>query len=242
MIESGTIKTTFSGDGKTTAFPYSFTINSVADMHVAIHNSETGNTIELSSDFYVDTSAKIVHYPGYAPGQEPAMMEQPAVLPNGYTLTIFRQTNVNQLTDLGSRYPLKSIETMIDKLTMIAQEHDEQIGRSVQSDIGGTETAAELMDRIETAANSAVEAAGEAAANRDSAGASAEAAQASDVSAAASAGSAELSAEAAAKIVATSAIMYDTFVFDDGVLVPQMYAQPSQNWGVDECIFPLQTS
>lgn len=240
MIESGAIKVTFSGDGKTTAFPYSFAVNSAADIHVAIHDSSTGDTVELSSDFYVDTLAKMVHYPGYAPGQEPAMAERPAIIPNGYTVTIFRQTHVNQLTDLGSRYPLRGIEMMVDKLTMIAQEHDEQIGRSVHTDIGGTETADELMNRIETAADSAVEAAGASATSRAAAESAAEGAKASDLSAAAAASSAGLSAEEAAKIVSTSAIMYDTFIFDDGVLAPQMYAQPSQRWGVDECIFPLQ--
>jgi chemotaxis protein histidine kinase CheA len=205
MIESSSTKATYSGDGKTTAFPYAFKLNAAADMHVAIYNSADETTTELTSDYYVDTAAKVVHYPGYASGQEPALSEQPPVLPAGKTITIYRETDVDQLTDLGSKYPLPNIEDIADKLTMIAQELKEKIARSVKTSVSDTETPEERYLEMQTyvsetksSAVSAASSASAAAASASNASISATAAAASDTDAKNQAAAAAASAQTAA--------------------------------------------
>lgn len=140
MIETTITKVTYQGDGKTTSFPFSFAIDEESNIGVAVYNKSSQETKTLSSDFYVDTVAKTVQYPGYATGQEPPTAEQPAVLSTDEMITIYRETEVTQLTNLGSKYPLPKIEGMSDKLTMILQELIETLSRAIKVNIGDPET------------------------------------------------------------------------------------------------------
>lgn len=140
MIETTITKVVYQGDGKTTSFPFSFAIDEESNIGVAVYNKSTQKTRTLSSDFCVDTVAKNVRYPGYAPGQEPPATEQPPVLSADEMITIYRETEVTQLTNLGSKYPLPKIEGMSDKLTMILQELIETLSRAIKVNIGDPET------------------------------------------------------------------------------------------------------
>lgn len=140
MIETTITKVTYQGDGQTTSFPFSFAIDEESNISVAIYNKKTQETKSLSSDFYVDTVAKTVTYPGYATGQEPPATEQPAILSANEMITIYRETEITQLTNLGSKYPLPKIEGMTDKLTMILQELVETLSRAIKVNIGDPET------------------------------------------------------------------------------------------------------
>lgn len=136
MISNTTSKVTYQGDGKTTEFPYTFDLAAKSDMHVKLYDTETETATELTSDFYVDTTAGKVIYPGYESGQEPEESARPAILKSTQKLTLYRQTEVSQLTALGSKYPLPAIEEMSDKLTMICQEHDEHLSRCLTAEMG----------------------------------------------------------------------------------------------------------
>lgn len=140
MIEHRKTSVTYRGDGVTTSFPFSFDISSADNIHVAIYDTATEVTTDITRDYFVDAATKVVHYPGYAPGQAPAASAQPPKLPNGKTITIYRKTPINQLTNLGTKYPLPSIEAMSDKATAILQEFGEQIGRSVKVPHGNPKT------------------------------------------------------------------------------------------------------
>lgn len=160
MISNSETKVTYNGNGSTTVFPYTFPLNDADDMHVAIYDKTTEVSTKLTKDYYVDTNAHTVHYPGYAPGQAPALSQQPEILPSTKTITLYRETDVDQLTDLGDKYPLPSIEMALDKVTMILQELTEQLKRSVKVAVGDPETPEERYMQMqtyvsETAANSA---------------------------------------------------------------------------------------
>ena len=148
MIGDITPSVTYRGDGVTTAFPFPFDISSADTIRVAIYDMATEITTEITRDYFVDVSAKVVHYPGYAPGQTPAAAAQPPKLANGKTITIYRKTPINQLTDLGAKYPLPTIEAMVDKVTAIVQEHDEALGRVVMVQHGSTIHPADLIAKI----------------------------------------------------------------------------------------------
>ena len=129
MISTSDSRLIFEGNGTTTEFPYHFPIIKASDMVVKLQSSD-GTETTLTSDYYVNTYLNAVIYPGYAPGQEPAEDERPAVLAKGEKLIIYRKTPITQETALGDKYPFNLIEKAVDKLTLIDQE---LYGRSERS-------------------------------------------------------------------------------------------------------------
>lgn len=148
MIEYRKTAVTYQGDGNTSVFPFSFAVTDANSVHVSIYDKATDVSVELTRDYFVDMTANVVHYPGYAPGESVDAHAQPPKLPRGKNITIYRVTPIDQLTDLGNKYPLPYIETMADKLTAILQEHDEMLGRAVTSQKGSGITPKELIDSI----------------------------------------------------------------------------------------------
>lgn len=163
MVNNSDTKVSYQGNGQTTVFPFSFPFIQRDYIKVAIYDSLTEKTKTIDSDYYVDTVANTVIYPGYEPGQEPAEALRPPILPSTSTITIYRQTDVDQLTDLGEKYPLKDIENMADKITEIIQEQAETLGRAVKVPVGDPKTPeeklADLQNYVSDAANSAKNAA-----------------------------------------------------------------------------------
>ena len=148
MIEYRKTAVTYQGDGNTSVFPFSFAVTDANSVRVSIYDKATDVSVELTRDYFVDMTANVVHYPGYAPGESVDAHTQPPKLPRGKNITIYRVTPIDQLTDLGNKYPLPYIETMADKLTAILQEHDEMLGRAVTSQKGSGITPKELIDGI----------------------------------------------------------------------------------------------
>ena len=163
MVETSVVKWIYVGDGETTHFPFPFPFENVDDVKVSLYDIPTETETPLTSDYFVDSNASEVIYPGYPPGEEPPESEQPPVLPDTMKIVIYRDTPVDQLEDLGQKYPLPIIEAMVDKATMILQELAEKVSRAVTVDKGDTETPAELKERLlessEAAAASAAAAA-----------------------------------------------------------------------------------
>ena len=148
MIEYRKTAVTYQGDGNTSVFPFSFAVTDANSVRVSIYDKETDASTELTRDYFVDMTAHVVHYPGYAPGEPVDAHAQPPKLPRGRNITIYRVTPINQLVDLGNKYPLPYIEAMADKVTAILQEHDEMLGRAVTSQKGSGITPKELIDSI----------------------------------------------------------------------------------------------
>ena len=148
MIEYRKTAVTYQGDGNTSVFPFSFAVTDANSVRVSIYDKATDVSVVLTRDYFVDMTANVVHYPGYAPGESVDAHAQPPKLPRGKNITIYRVTPIDQLTDLGNKYPLPYIETMADKLTAILQEHDEMLGRAVTSQKGSGITPKELIDSI----------------------------------------------------------------------------------------------
>ena len=148
MIEYRKTAVTYQGDGNTSVFPFSFAVTDANSVRVSIYDKATDVSVELTRDYFVDMTANVVHYPGYAPGESVDAHAHPPKLPRGKNITIYRVTPIDQLTDLGNKYPLPYIETMADKLTAILQEHDEMLGRAVMSQKGSSITPKELIDSI----------------------------------------------------------------------------------------------
>ena len=148
MIPSAETKITYIGDGKTKIFPFAFKYNDAADVKVAIYDILNDVTKVIKKDYYVDTVANVVKYPGYPPGQEAPQNEQPPVLTKNWKIVVYRETPISQEIDLGDKYPLEPLENMHDKPIMILQEILEMLNRCVMASIGSATTAEEMIEAI----------------------------------------------------------------------------------------------
>lgn len=131
VIDSAVVSQVYLGDGVTTQFPIPFPFSDADDVKCSIYDIPTEIETDLTSDYFVDTVAGKVIYPGYPPGEAPPVSEQPPVLPDTQKLVVYRATPINQLEDLGEKYPLPIVEGMVDKNTMILQEMNEITSRAV---------------------------------------------------------------------------------------------------------------
>lgn len=155
MIPASEIKVIYTGNSKATEFPFSFKFNDKSDIKVALRDIATEVMTVLTKDYFVDTVKSVVLYPGYQPGQEPPVNEQPEVLPSSKKIIIYRETPLSQTVDLGKKYPMAVVEGMDDKNLMISQELKEKLDRCVAVDIGADINPKKLIDSIfETAAKS----------------------------------------------------------------------------------------
>lgn len=160
MIINTDTKIAYLGDGLTTAFPIPFKFIEPADVKLTVYDQATEEETEITSDYYVDTAASVLYYPGYPPGQEKAEAERPPALTEGKKLTIYRVTPVTQLIDMGEKYPLPTIEKMSDKLCLILQEHEELLERCIKTSMGSgitldSNSIAQVFSSAEQAAESA---------------------------------------------------------------------------------------
>lgn len=165
MIPSAETKAIYLGDGETTVFPFSFKYAAAEDVKVALYDIASDSTTVLTKDYYVDTTAGTVNYPGYPPGQEMADAERPAVVDNNHKIVIYRETELSQPVDLGDKYPLAILEAMHDRAVMLIQELNEIIGRAVKVSAGADFTPDDIIKEINANAKLAADSASAAAAS-----------------------------------------------------------------------------
>lgn len=128
MITASVNRIIYNGNGQTTEFPYSFAIINADDVKVMTIDPDNKETV-LDSDYYVDTQAKKVIYPGYPPGQDAGESEKPPILPAGWKLVVYREVPITQESKLSDVWPFNVIEAGLDKLTMICQVIKDDISR-----------------------------------------------------------------------------------------------------------------
>lgn len=121
MIQDSVNRISYDGNGIATEFAYPFSITSPNDVKIMIVDTDGTETI-LTNDYTVDDVNSKVTYPGYPAGEEPPAEDQPPILAVGQRIVIYRELDVTQLTSLFDQYPFKTIETMIDKVTILLQQ------------------------------------------------------------------------------------------------------------------------
>ena len=154
MITNQTVKARYAGNGINRRWGIPFQYTDVNQICITVVENETERVLD-PSEFTVSTETGAVTYPKSA--------DDPA-LKTGATLVVYRSTNVTQESDLtnqGGAWP-ETIEAGLDKLTAIAQEHKEHLGRAILTTIGSNKTAEEyiklLKDYTIDASNSAAQA------------------------------------------------------------------------------------
>ena len=117
-------KNSFPTNGVTVDFPFTFSVNT--DSQVKALTRATDGTEADYTNFTVALN----------PSVEGGTLTTGDVL-NDVTLVVYRDTALNQQTDYvpGGRFPADSHEAALDKLTQISQEQQEEIDRSLKSNI-----------------------------------------------------------------------------------------------------------
>lgn len=192
-LSSTATKNIATANGTQTVWPYTFPsiLADGSDVKIVITDLD-GSETEITTNFTINTATSEITYPSVVSGL-------PAVT-SGYLVTLYREEELTQELDLTRQGAFNSdnIEASLDKLTAIAQQHEEKFTRTIQypistdpDDLDPTPfltQITEIKDAAEaaqTAAETAETNAETAEANAESAEAAAEAAQAAAEAAAA---------------------------------------------------------
>jgi hypothetical protein len=126
-VSTTTNRASYSGNGSTDAFAYGFKIFADADLTVIIRSSAGVETTKTLTTHYTvsgagtDSGGNVTFTTGNVPA-------------SGETVVILRKLTLTQGTDYVANdpFPAESHEDALDRLTMITQQLDEAVGRSLK--------------------------------------------------------------------------------------------------------------
>jgi len=137
-VSSTNTKNSYSGDGSVTVFAYTFKIFDDDDISVILRTDATGTeTVQTKNTHYSVSGV------GDAGGGNITFVTAPAV---GETVVLIRQTVQTQTTDYtpNDPFPAESHENALDKLTLIIQDVQEEVDRSIKLSRTNTMTSTEF--------------------------------------------------------------------------------------------------
>ena len=141
-ISSTTVKNSYSGNGSTTAFAYTFKIFANTDLQVIIRSSTGTETVKTLTTHYTvsgvgDASGGNVTFTS---GNTPA---------SGETVVIRRAVPQTQAIDYiaNDPFPAESHEEGLDRATMTTQQVQEELDRSLKLSRTNTMTSTEFYCR-----------------------------------------------------------------------------------------------
>ena len=138
-ISSTTLRNSYSGNGSTTAFAYSYPINTTSEITVIERSALGVETVKAegtgSTNYGIADNG--------AAGGTITMVTAPAA---GTTLIILRNTSLTQETDYVANdpFPAETHEDALDKLQMQTQELQEELDRSIKISRTNTMTSTEF--------------------------------------------------------------------------------------------------
>ena len=139
-ISSTTTKNSYSGNGSTTTFAYSFYIPASTDIQVIVRSSTGTETVKAEGTGSTNYSITGV---GSSSGGNVVFVTAPA---SGETVVLRRNTAKTQATDYVANdpFPAETHEDALDKLTIIGQDLQEQVDRSLKLSRTNTMTSTEF--------------------------------------------------------------------------------------------------
>jgi len=149
-VSTTTIKNSYSGNGSTTAFAYTFKVFASTELKVYIRVDATGvETLKAEGTGSTNYGVSGV---GETGGGTVTFVTAPA---SGETVVIIRDTALTQLTDYqpADPFPADSHENALDKLTNIAQELSEEMDRTLKVSKTTSITTPEITADAATRAN-----------------------------------------------------------------------------------------
>ena len=145
-ISSTTVRNSYSGNGSTTVFAYTFKILDDDEIQVIIRSSTGTETIKTKTTHYTVSGV------GVAGGGNITFLTAPG---STETVVLKRNTTKTQETDYVANdpFPANSHEEALDRVTMIAQEIQEELGRAIKLSKTNTMTSTEFTVGASARAN-----------------------------------------------------------------------------------------
>ena len=137
-VSTTTSKVSYSGNGSTTAFAYTFKVFDEGDLTVILRDDTTGTeTVQTITTHYTVSGV------GNTGGGNVTFGTAPA---SGKTVVIRRESSQTQDTDYtpNDPFPAEAHEDALDKLTFIAQEVQEELNRAIKISRTNTMTSTEF--------------------------------------------------------------------------------------------------
>ena len=136
-ISSTTIKNSYSGNGSTTAFAFTFYIIAETDLQVIIRAANGTETVKSLTTHYTVSGVQNNSGGTVTMGSAPA---------SGETLVIRRNTSKTQSTDYVANdpFPAETHEAALDKGILVSQEISETVDRSIKLSRTNTMTSTEF--------------------------------------------------------------------------------------------------
>lgn len=137
-VSSTTTKVSYSGNGSTTVFAYTFKVFDEDDLTVILRDNATGaETVQAINTNYSVSGV------GNVNGGNITFVTAPA---SGVTVVVRRTSAQTQTTDYtpNDPFPAESHEEALDKLTFVQQEQQEEIDRSIKLSRTNTMTSTEF--------------------------------------------------------------------------------------------------
>jgi len=146
-VSSTTKRNSYTGNGSTTTFAYSFKIFDDDDITVILRTTATGaETVQTKTTHYSVTGV------GSASGGNVVFGSAPT---SAQTVVLLRQTAQTQATDYtpNDPFPAASHEDALDKLTLVAQDQQDELDRSIKLSRTNTMTSTEFTVTATNRAN-----------------------------------------------------------------------------------------
>ena len=146
-LSTTTVKNSYSGNGSTTAFNYSFGINSTTELKVIIRSSlGTETTKTITTHYTVADAGAAGGTVTFTSGNTPA---------SGETGVLLRDTDLTQETDYVANdpFPAETHEDALDKMQMQIQEIQEEVDRSIKLSRTNTMTSTEFTENATSRAS-----------------------------------------------------------------------------------------
>jgi len=137
-VSSTTKRNSYTGNGSTTTFAYSFKIFDDDDITVILRTTATGTeTVQTKTTHYSVTGV------GSASGGNVVFGSAPT---SAQTVVLLRQTAQTQATDYtpNDPFPAASHEDALDKLTLMAQDQQDELDRTIKLSRTNTMTSTEF--------------------------------------------------------------------------------------------------
>jgi len=136
-ISSTTVKVSYSGNSSTTVFAYTFKILDDDEIQVIIRSANGTETIKTKTTHYTVSGV------GSAGGGNITFLVAPVT---GETVVLKRNTTKTQETDYVANdpFPANSHEEALDRVTMVAQEIQEELQRAIKLSKTNTMTSTEF--------------------------------------------------------------------------------------------------
>ena len=137
-VSSTTKRNSYTGDGSTTTFAYSFKIFDEDDITVILRTTATGTeTVQTKTTHYSVTGVGSTSGGNVVFGSAPTSAQ---------TVVLLRQTAQTQATDYtpNDPFPAASHEDALDKLTLVAQDQQDELDRAIKLSRANTMTSTEF--------------------------------------------------------------------------------------------------